>query len=127
MFNRKKQEKAVIVTTKEELRAAVKRKEACIEVHGDLAKQLKWMKKLSPAKIAALITLLGCTAIPSPIAPISAVVSLPAVTAITGSQIAAIIFAGGLSAAMILAIFKGYTITIVVKDGHTIVTLTKKS
>ena len=50
--------------------------------------------------------------IPSPIAPVSAVASISAVTAITGGEIAAIIFAGGISAALILAILNGYQVEI---------------
>lgn len=119
MFHIKKgsTDKKVVVKTKEELNAAVKRKEPCIEVQGSLVTKIKWMKKLSAAKIAALVALLASAVIPSPIAPISmcAVASgsaATAVSAITGTEIAAIILAGGLSATMILAVLKDYNIEV---------------
>lgn len=125
MFGRKKQmEKKIIVKTKEELKAAIKRKEPCIEVQGDLAIKIKWIKKLTRPQVVALAALLASAAIPSPASPISAVVSMPAVTAITGSEIASIIFAGGVSAALILAILKGYNVEI--RKGEKSMLLTKK-
>ena len=48
----------VVVSSKEELKTAIKRKEPYIEVQGDLAKKMKWMGKLSSVKIAAIIALL---------------------------------------------------------------------
>ena len=36
----------VVVSSKEELKTAIKRKEPYIEVQGDLAKKMKWMGKL---------------------------------------------------------------------------------
>lgn len=114
MFGKKKKdtEPKIVVKTKEELKAAVRRKEPCIEVQGDLAKNLKWIKKLTKPQAAALAALLASAVIPFPIAPVSAVASRSAVTAITGGEIAAIIFAGGISAALILAILNGYQVEI---------------
>lgn len=40
----------VVVSSKEELKTAIKRKEPYIEVQGDLAKKMKWMGKLSSVK-----------------------------------------------------------------------------
>ena len=40
----------VVVSSKEELKTAIKRKEPYIEVQGDLAKKMKWMGKLSIGK-----------------------------------------------------------------------------
>lgn len=126
MFFGKKQkkEKITVVTTKKELNEAVKMKKPCIEVQGNLVKQINWMKKLSSAKVAALVTLLATAAIPSPIAPISAVAAMPAVISITGAEIAGIIFAGGLSATMILGVLRNYNME--VQKGDTSLILTTK-
>lgn len=125
MFGRKKQmERKTIVKTKEELKEAVKRKEPYIEVQGDLVIKIKWMKKLTRPQAVALAALLTSAVMPSPASPVSAVVSISAVTAITGGEIAAIIFAGGVSAALILAILKGYNVEL--REGEKSVLLTKK-
>ena len=126
MFFGKKQkkEKITVVTTKKELNEAVKMKKPCIEVQGNLVKQINWMKKLSSAKVAALVTLLATAAIPSPIAPISAVAAMPAVISSTGAEIAGIIFAGGLSATMILGVLRNYNME--VQKGDTSLILTTK-
>lgn len=56
MFGKKKKsENVVVVTTKEELKTAIKSKEPCIEVQGNLARKMKWMTKLNRAAIIALI------------------------------------------------------------------------
>lgn len=56
MFGKKKNSiNKVVVSSKEELKTAIKRKNPYIEVQGDLAKKMKWMGKLSSAKIAAPI------------------------------------------------------------------------
>ena len=48
MFGKKKNSiNKVVVSSKEELKTAIKRKEPYIEVQGDLAKKMKWMGKLS--------------------------------------------------------------------------------
>lgn len=109
-LEKSKKEEVTVVTTKKELNEAVKMKKPCIEVQGDLAKQVKWIKKLTPAKTAALIALLSAAAIPSPVAPISAVVATAAVVEITGAEIATIILTAGLSATMILGVLKNYDI-----------------
>ena len=44
---RKKVESVTVVTTKEQLKAAVNRKDVCIEIKGELAGKMKWMAKLS--------------------------------------------------------------------------------
>ena len=126
IFGKKKQdeEMAVIVTTKKELNAAIKKKEPRIEVQGDLVKQIKWMKKLSPVKTAALLAFLATAVIPNPAAPISALVSVPTLAAITGKDIAIIILAGGLSVSVIISILKGYNLELV--NGDTSILLTKK-
>lgn len=124
MFRMKKKEQALVVTTKEELKAAIKRKEPCIVVKGDLAKKLQWIRKLSPAMLASLIPLLAAAAIPSPVAPLSMAVSTAAVTAITGESLAAIILVCGISAPVLLAVMKDYDAHF--KIGEFEFTLTKK-
>ena len=58
MFGKKKNSiNKVVVSSKEELKTAIKCKEPYIEVQGDLAKKMKWMGKLSSVKIAAIIAL----------------------------------------------------------------------
>ena len=54
MFGKKKNSiNKVVVSSKEELKTAIKRKEPYIEVQGDLAKKMKWMGKLSGVVEAA--------------------------------------------------------------------------
>lgn len=120
MFKNKKKEREVVVTTKEELKAAIKRKDPCIKVKGDLAKKLRWKKKLTPAMVALLIPLLATAAIPNPVAPISFAVSTAALTAITGEGVAAIIVASGLSVSLILAVIRGYDAEFKVGDNEVI-------
>lgn len=123
-WKKQKKENVTIVRTKKELNEAVKMKKPCIEVEGNLVKHIKWMKKLSSTKVAALIALLASAAIPSPVAPISAVAGTSAVISITGVEIAGIIFAGGLSATMILSVLKNYNME--VQKGDTSLILTTK-
>ena len=47
---KKKEPDRVVVTTKEQLKSAVNRKEAYIEIQGDLARKLQWMGKLSSGR-----------------------------------------------------------------------------
>lgn len=123
---KKKDEERTIVTTKQELNAAIKRGEPLIEVKGDLIKQIKWVERLSPVKIAALVALLASLAIPNPMSPISmaAVASMPAVADLTGMEIATIIFASGLSVSLILSLLRGYDVKI--GSGDKSLLLTKK-
>jgi hypothetical protein len=124
MFGWKKEEKiSAVVKTKDELKVAVKRNEPCIEVTGNLAKNMKWMAKLSKKQIAALIALFGvgtATAVASPVAT-PAIVA--ATTEITGAGIAQIIFASSLGIAMIYSVFEGYDVEASL-DGN--IKLTKK-
>ncbi|MFG6330072.1 MAG: hypothetical protein K1W06_11500 [Lachnospiraceae bacterium] len=113
MFGKKvKNEKPVVVTTKEELKAAIKSKEPCIEVQGNLAKKMKWMTKLSPKLIIILLPLLAASTVPG-----AAAFTMPAAAAaaattsgIAVSEIVVIVVA--LSANTMLAIIKGYNIKI---------------
>lgn len=106
MFGKaKNKEKAIVVTTKNELEAAMSRKENCIEIRGDLARKMRWMSKLTPAKIAALTVLLaGCAS-----NPVSSI-ALSAVSAITGTEIAVIFLSGAISISLIVSVFKGYSV-----------------
>lgn len=108
LFNRASKKKAIVVSTKEELKKAVENKEKEITVVGDLAKKIKWMAKLSPAKIAALISFLAVAAFPNPFSGASAL----AATGLVGTDVALIIFTCGISIAVILAVLRGYDVTI---------------
>lgn len=61
MFRKNKEEKGkvTVVTTKEQLKKAVNRKDSCIEVRGDLVKKMNWMVNLSKKKIALIIAALA--------------------------------------------------------------------
>lgn len=121
MFGKNKiRETKVIVTTKEELKAAVKRKEPHIEVQGDLANKMRWMAKLSKKKMAALAALLvGCgIATATPIGLVGNIgVSAVGLTAATvegtagGVSGAAVIYLITiLGAVTVVAILKGYNV-----------------
>jgi hypothetical protein len=111
MFGGKKEEKIVaVVKTKDELKAAVKRNEPCIEVTGNLAKNMKWMVKLSKKQITALVALLGVGTAATVVSPVATPAIVAATTGITGAEIAQIIFASSLGIAMICSIFKGYDV-----------------
>lgn len=123
MFGYLKNKKDKTIYTKEELKKAISNKEPEIIVGGDLAKQLKWIAKLSVVKIGLLIVALGSLAIATGGTSIAAtgVASLTAasgiaatsgVADIVGEEIAMIIFCSGLSIAIILSILKGYNVEI---------------
>lgn len=107
MFEKNKGEnkKATVVTTKEQLKAAVNRKDSYIEVQGDLAKKMNWMAKLSKKKIALIIAAVG-------------------VYFATGAEVsAASTLAALLGAAAVVAILKGYNVEADVVNG--VIRLTK--
>ncbi len=120
MFGRKtKNENVVVVTTKEELKAAIKSKKPNIEVHGDLAKKMKWMTKLRRAAIVALMPiLLSLAAIGGSTAGVVAVPAAVIGSGITGGEI----MACALSASIVIAIIKGYNIE---ADAKGVLRLTK--
>lgn len=68
MFGKNKEEKGkvTVVSTKEQLKAAVNRKDSCIEVRGDLVKKMNWMVNLSKKKIALIIAALAGTVAAAP-------------------------------------------------------------
>lgn len=87
MFGKNKEEKGkiTIVTTKEQLKAAVNRKDSCIEVRGDLVKKMNWMVNLSKKKIALIIAALAGTVAA---APATAGVSLAAGAGVSAEVLA---------------------------------------
>lgn len=112
MFGKKvKNEKPVVVTTKEELKAAIKNKKPCIEVHGEIGKKIKWMTKLNCAASLALLPLLAVVG-----GPMSAAFAVPAAAASAGITAAEITLAViAISAGMVIAIIKGYNVEVDVK------------
>ena len=101
MFGKKtKNENVVVVTTKEELKAAIKSKKPNIEVHGDLAKKMKWMSKLNRAAIIALIPAVG---------GVPASFAVPAAATAVGISGGNLVLCA-LSVSIIIAILKGYNI-----------------
>lgn len=108
LFTRASKKKVIVVSTKEELKKAIENKEKEITVVGDLAKKINWMAKLSPAKIAALISFFAVAAFPNPLSGASAL----AATGLVGTDVALIIFTCGVSISVILAVLRGYDVTI---------------
>ena len=68
MFRKNKEEKGkvTVVTTKKQLKAAVNRKDSCIEVRGDLVKKMNWMVNISKKKISLTIAALAGTVVAAP-------------------------------------------------------------
>jgi hypothetical protein len=106
MFKFKAKNKVVVVYTKQELKDAMKKNEPYIEVKGDLAKQLKWIGKLSHKQILLLIPAVASVVIPGAGPAISAT----AIASITGTEIAGIILASTVFAGVVLGILKGYNV-----------------
>lgn len=114
----KKNANVTIVTTKEQLKAAIKRKDACIEVRGDLAKKMSWMAELSPKKIALMISILTGAVIAAPATvPIgTAIASSYAVAPVlvsagvaTANDVAIVAILGG---TCIVGMLKGYSLKV---------------
>jgi len=112
MFGKPKKEKVTVVTTKEQLKAAVKRKDTCIEVQGELVKKMKWMAKLSPKNIAAVI---ACLTAPVAV-PIATPITASATLATAGLGVAEMTVIAGLGAIVVLAILKNYDIELKAGD-----------
>ena len=106
----KKSKHAVVVTTKEELEAAVKRKEPYIEVRGELVKKIKWMQRLSSANKALLLATLVSVAIPIS-NPVSALTA-STIAGIAGKEVAGYILTGAISVALVTGVLKGYDVEI---------------
>ena len=106
MFGKKKNSiNKVVVSSKEELKTAIKRKEPYIEVQGDLAKKMKWMGKLSSVKIAAIIALLTSLAA----VPGGGVLTVSVEAAEANVAIYVISILG---IATIIGIFRGYNVEV---------------
>lgn len=127
MFGKNKEEKGkvTVVTTKEQLKAAVNRKDSCIEVRGDLAKKMNWMAKLSKKKIAIVIAALTGAAVIVPVPAMvgdSMVITKSCLAAGTGASIAArevsteaVAILGTIA---VIAILKGYNIELGTVNGY---------
>ncbi len=114
MFGKKKKgTNKIVVSTKEELKAAIKRKEPYIEVQGDLAKKMKWMGKLTPAKAAGMAALLTSVMLnPAGGAAVSAQLLVAnGIMDVTAGNIAVCII-GVLGIATIIGILKGYNVEV---------------
>ena len=114
-----KNKKPVVVTTKGELKAAIKSKKSNIEVQGDLARKMKWMTKLNRAAFVALVPVLITSSLA--FGGATAGLAVPAAVSaagITGEDI----LLCTLSVGIIIAIVKGYDIE---ADAKGIVHLTK--
>lgn len=126
MFRKNKEEKGkiTVVTTKEQLKAAVNRKDSCIEVRGDLTKKMNWMAKLSKKKLAIVIAALTGVAVVVP------VMSGASIAVTKGISFAAnkspLIIAGTVSKEeidfleimVVVAILKGYNIELGTVNGY---------
>lgn len=121
MFHRVKKDKAAIVSTKEELKEAIDRKESCIEIQGELAKKLQWIEKLSKAKRRMLLPVLESSKVSS------AAIAQPAIAAITGAEIAIIILSTGVALTLIIAILRDYDSDITIENGRTKIILRRKA
>lgn len=115
--NRQKKENATVVTTKEQLKAAVNRKEAFIEVRGDLAKKMNWMAKLSKKKTAIIIAGLTGAAIA---APATGGTSLAAAGVVSTEVMVLVTLLGGIT---VIAILNDYNIE--ADAGNGVLKLTK--
>lgn len=118
MFGKLKKEKeaVTIVTTKEQLKAAVNRKDACIEIRGELVGKMKWMAKLSGKKIAIIITCLTTSVVVPTMTPAAGSAALVAAgmgAAEASSAIGIIVLLG---AVVVVGIFKNYDVELSTGD-----------
>lgn len=100
-----------VVSNERELKDAISSKETTIKVVGDYANKIQKLAplaNLSGVKKAALIALLVGAIAPTP----TKGVSMAAVTAVAGKEIAIIIFSAGVSISLIIGVLKGYKISI---------------
>ena len=119
MFGRKTgRNKLVTATTKKELEAAVKAGTPCIEIKGGLAQKLKWMRKLKPAAVAALLPLLLAAPAASAFAASAVLPASVAAVGITAHDISICM----ISASVLFAVLKNYSI----EAGPDYIRLTKK-
>lgn len=116
----------VTVSTKEQLEAAVDAHIDEIVVEGELAKRIKDGQKLRTAgKLTLMVLAAGVAALPFT-GGISMGLVAP-IAATTGLNAAAIVAAGFVGLALLLAVYKGYDITIEYdRDGSLRVRLKRK-
>ncbi len=110
MFGKNKEEKGkvTVVTTKEQLKAAVNRKDTCIEVRGELAKKMNWMTKLSKKKIALIVACLTGATAAAPATGGASLTAAGAASAAVSADVAAIaLMLGGI---VVVAILKNYNL-----------------
>ena len=122
MFRKNKWEtkKVTIVTTKEQLKAAVNRKDSYIEVQGDLAKKMNWMAKLSKKKIALVIAGLTGAAVAAPAAVgATGAGTAVAVHALTNASLAAT-GTGASTEVMALTALLGTVFVVAILNGYSI-------
>lgn len=128
MFRKNKEEKGkiTVVTTKEQLKAAVNRKDSCIEVKGDLTKKMNWMAKLSKKKLAIVIAALTGVAVVVPV-PVMSGASIAVTKGISfAANKSPLIIAGTVSKEeidfleimVVVAILKGYNIELGTVNGY---------
>lgn len=124
----KSNKNAVIVTTEEQLKAAVNKREPYIEIHGSLVKKMQWMKKVSKLKTGALTAaLVAVTAGTGGGVIIPAAAAKIATTAVVDTGIAYAILACGIGLSLITAIIKGYEIEFIYDNGKLIARLNCKA
>ena len=106
---------STIVTTKEELAAAMKAKTVSIIVKGDLADKLIRSEKVAKLGAASLAIIGAAVAGGVALAPVTvgaslgiATVGVTAAAAATGTSVAAIIAASSIGLSLVVAVFKGY-------------------
>lgn len=125
---RKKVESVTVVTTKEQLKAAVNRKDVCIEIKGELAGKMKWMAKLSKKKVAIIITCLTSSAVVPAVAPVAGIPAAasavaPVAAGIGATEAACVISVVGIMGAVgVVAMFKNYDMEF--KAGSNVLRLT---
>lgn len=106
--NKKDNGNVTIVTTKEQLKAAVNRKDTYIEIRGELAKKMNWMTKLSKKKIALIVACLTGATVAAPATVGTSLVAAGAVSAAASVDVTSIvIMLGGI---VVIAILNNYDI-----------------
>ncbi len=106
--NKKDDGNVTIVTTKEQLKAAVNRKDTCIEVRGELAKKMNWMTKLSKKKIALIVACLTGATVAAPATVGASLATAGVVSAVASVDVTSIvIMLGGI---VVIAILNNYDV-----------------
>lgn len=98
----------VVVTTRDELAAATKRREPTILVQGKLADDLRKVRKLRRLGIGGLIALGGLIGLTPFTGGLSAALGFSTAAALTGMEISLIIVAACIGISLLIAIFRDY-------------------